>query len=156
MKVSFQFLFFVLSFFFINETNFAKAYLYIIVTEEGSVISSIDESCTKLQSVKCVIIEVAKTLVSDVHPSKTLFPISVTVERIVIFVNDEYFKNAPSPISVTVEGIVISVNDEHSLKVYLPIEVTEEGIAILINDDHPLKALLTIEVTEKGITVPST
>ena len=39
------------------------------------------------------------------------------------------------PILVTEEGIVIWVNDKHSLKEFSPIEVTEEWIVICVNDE---------------------
>ena len=71
---------------------------------------------------------------NDVQPKNALFPILVTLSRIVILVNDAQFTNAPAPILVTLSGIVILVIFLHSLNAAEPILVTVSGIVILVKD----------------------
>ena len=55
-------------------------------------------------------------------------------------------KNVPCSIEVTLDGIVIDINDPHSLNAPNPIDVTDFGMVIDVRLLHSLKALIPIDV----------
>lgn len=79
-----------------NDSHLLNAYLFIILTDDGTI-----------------------TLSSFAQPLKTDSFMHSKQLGISIFINDEHFSNAESPIKVTVEGISIDCNDVHFLNAEL-------------------------------------
>ena len=66
--------------------------------------------------------DVMFTVFKLVHPLNVLSLIEVTLDGIVMDVNDEHFENANDPIDLTEDGMVIDVRFLHSQKAFIPID----------------------------------
>ena len=85
--------------------------------------------------------------VNDLQPKNALFPINVMMDDMIFTVfKFEHPLNASLLISVTLDGIVMDVNDEHPSNAAVPIEVTEDAMVIDVRLLKLRKALSPIDV----------